>query len=273
MAVHRFSVHVPNPDPRSALVRLRLRKVTPKRLAALALDMPPHELEVTSAGITQDPCAEHGPREVTLKLAARSSADVFVVIGTAAPPRRRGGAVAFDLVDERGNRPAGGVLLACIDRPGPEAPGSVIVPKKPCPVVLARAPYPVAPQSDPRKPAGGPTLAAGGTVELVAPLTNPRKTTLSGVRAYLEHLGVSDASFAPLTWNVGDLAPGDIFYATWPIMAGTSTGVFHASIVVTSKGADPVRLDGTLRVGRKTDDRPPAGASPAGRRLAGRKRR
>jgi hypothetical protein len=54
----------------------------------------------------------------------------------------------------------------------------------------------------------------------VAPLTNPTAAPLHGVRAYLEHLGGSVAGFTPTSWNIGTLAPGQVFYATWPLQAG-----------------------------------------------------
>jgi hypothetical protein len=285
MTVHRFTVNIPNGEARGVTVRLRLQRVTAKSVAALGLGLPESALEVESAGITLDPCADEGKPELVLKVQAYSSRDVNVVIATAAAGPKRGGVTAFNLIDERGGKVAGGVMLACVDRVGPEPAGQVIKPPRPCPVVLAGDPYPLAAHGDPSKPPAAKILTGGTAVELVVPITNPRSSTLSEVQVYLEHLGVSDATFAPATWNVGDFAPGAVFYATWPVStAGRSRGTFTTSVVVASARADPVRLEATLRIGTRSDSPQkekttrarvaartrPVRRSPAGRRRLGR---
>jgi hypothetical protein len=60
---------------------------------------------------------------------------------------------------------------------------------------------------------------------------------------YLDHLGVSDATFRPATWNLGDFRPKETFFAAWQVDArDLAPGVFRASVVALSEGRDPVRL-------------------------------
>lgn len=265
MVTHRFTVNVPNPEPKPVTARLHLARVTPNALRALALDVPITDLKVLDAGITLDPCASKGERDLQLRLAPFSSADVHVVITTAPVDPRRGGTTAFNLVDERGGNVVGGVLLACADRVIPEGPGQVVNTPRPCPVVLAKAPYPIAIGGDPTTPPANATFPQGQALELVAQITNPRKVRLQDVQVYLEHLGTSDASFVPATWNVGTLDPGAVFYATWSVFtSGVLTGAFRASIVVSSQSTDATRLSGELEIGRKrVDARPPRAATRA----------
>jgi hypothetical protein len=51
-------------------------------------------------------------------------------------------------------------------------------------------------------------------------------------------------------WNVGTLAPGDIFYATWSIRVNAwQSAYLDASVVAVSENTDPVRLAGAFRLG------------------------
>jgi hypothetical protein len=257
MTVHRFTVNIPNPETRRVPVRLRLQRLAPRAVAALGLELPQVALEVASAAISLDPCATEGKAELDLRVAGNSSQDVYVVIATAAPDPKRGGAAAFHLIDERDGKVAGGVTLACVERVGPYPDGQHITPPNPCPIALAADPYPLAPHGNPAKPTPAKTIPAGVVVQLVVPITNPRRRTVSAVQVYLEHLGSSDATFAPATWNVGDLAPDAVFYATWVVSTGGgSLGSFSASVVVASKGTDPVRLNARLRLGARAEPGP-----------------
>lgn len=96
-------------------------------------------------------------------------------------------------------------------------------------------------------------IPLGTEVEIVAPITNRTKSKLDDVYVYLEHLGGSDAQFTPLTWNVGSLAPGDLFLAVWPLSTtGWMSGRFYASIVVGSARNESVRLRAPIEIGRGT---------------------
>jgi hypothetical protein len=252
MTVHRFPVNVPNADGQSVAVHLRLQKLTAERLARLGVDIPKGELEVVHAGITADPCAEVGEREFELKLPARTSTDVYVVITTGATSGRKGAATAYNLIDERGGVVAGGVLLTCVERTSPASAGQVVAARRPCPVVLAQDAYVIDIGETPSRPRAK-ALSTYDTFEFVVPVTNPRKSALREVTVYLEHLGISDATFAPAIWNVGTMAPGDVFYATWQVTTGWFTGALRASVVVASSDTDAVRLDALARVRQKRD--------------------
>lgn len=252
MAMHRFAVNVPNAGGRAETVQLRLEPV--KRMQALWLhpEGVKTPLEVTNSGITLDPCAERGKRELTLNLEPFTSVDVHVVVTTAAPGRP--GIAAFHLIDRRGGKDAGGVLLVCADPPFVEPAGQVVAPANPCPAVFAADVFIVRPGEDPSKPSPAVALVAGSSMEIVAPITNPTAGPLSEARVYLEHLGGSNAEFTPGTWNMGTLKPKDVFYATWRVRTSAwQAGTFVVSIVVGSRGTDPVRLAGKVAV--KADNR------------------
>jgi hypothetical protein len=254
MATHRFTVNVPNPSSRRAVVDLRLEAVRRADLAGLGLDLDGRTLETVSAGITLDPCGEETQRRLEIGLAARESRDVHVVIETAAASA--GGIAAFHLVDRRAGKRAGGVTLACVEPALVDPPGQTIPTPRPCPIVLAGNPYPVRPGSDPSRPVSGRRIALGSHVELVVPITNPGKHAVEDVEVYLEHLGSSDAEFAPATWRVGRMAAGAVFYASWLVHpSGVATGIFEASIVVASRGRDPVRLLGRIEFKGKEGSR------------------
>lgn len=255
MAIHTFTVNVPNPTEKMVNVELRLEPVDPADLRRLARELPRAKLQTRELGISRDPCAVGEPR-LRLRLRARSSVDVHVTVVTETPRgRATRAAVGFNLTDRRNGRVAGGVLLACVE-PSPTDAAPVDVPTpKPCRVILARNPYTVAVGGDPRK-VGAQALTPGETVELVAPLVNPLRSRLRGVTAYLEHLGGADAIFVPAAWNIGDLRPSEVFYATWVVAAdGLLFGSFDVSVVVQSAGSDPTRLRAPFRI---TPERRPA---------------
>jgi hypothetical protein len=259
MAVHRFTVNVPNQTPRAAAPELRLEPVSGRDLRRLGLRFPKGKLRVERSGIAREPCAE-GEQTLKLRLRALESVDVYVTAVTDPADPAVGGAVAFNLTDWRDGRVAGGVLLACVDPPLADPAGQVIPTARPCPVTLARDLYTVAVGADPSKP-GRRTLPLGATVDLVAPLTNPRSRRLTEVTAYLEHLGGSDATFVPTAWNIGALGRGDVFFATWTVSAdGFLVGSFDVSVVVQSAGTDLTRLRAPIRVAPERDER--RGARP-----------
>ena len=248
MTVHRFAVNVPNPDAQSASVELRLEPVRRGELSWLHHEGVETPLKVTSTGITRDPCAERGQPKLTLSLDPFTSVDVHVVVITA--PSGRPGVAAYHLIDRRGGKDAGGVLLVCADPLFTEPGGQVVSTPKPCPIVLARDLYAIQPGDDPAKSPAKPILA-GNSMEFVAQITNPTAGALKETRVYLEHLGGSNAEFAPGTWNVGTLAPGAVFYTTWSIRTSPwQVGAFNASVVVVSEAMDPVRLTGRIAITR-----------------------
>lgn len=254
MSTHTFTVNVPNPTAKATDVDLQLEPVDAADLRRMAGGLPRAKLSIEEAGISRDPC-ESGERRLQLRLKSRSSVDVHVTVVTGTPRNpATGGAVAVHLTDRRDGRVAGGVLLACVDPAPAEPAGQDIPTPRPCGVGLARSLYTVDLGADPGTP-GPQSLTPGTTVELVAPLENATRSRLTGVTAYLEHLGGADAGFVPAAWNIGDLKRGDVFYATWIVTAGGSLpGSFDASIVVQSTGTDPTRLRARIRVAPPRDD-------------------
>jgi hypothetical protein len=246
MTTHRFAINVPNPRDHAETVELTLEPV-PGGLEETALPLHDGSLHVERAGISLDPCDSEGARTLELKLNPFASAIVTVMVVTA--PNAKGGTTAFNLVDRRGKRVVGGVTLACVDRPLSDGQPRTISSTNPCPIVLAASPYPVGVNANPSIKPPLASITLGTPCDLVAPLTNPTKTALEDVQAYLEHLGTSDAQFTPTTWNIGTLAPGDVFYATWRLQPnGGNTGTFQSSIVVASKGKDAIRLRAPISV-------------------------
>jgi len=246
MATHRFSIDVPNPTARAEVASLTLEPIA-GALPSLGLGLPEGTLEVESAGISIDPCGV-GRRTLQVKLDPFSSATVTAVMITKS--NRKGGTAAFQLVDRRGQRVAGGVTLACVSPPLRDVTAKTIAAANPCPVVLALPPYAIAPESNPSERPPRPAITSGVACDLVAALTNKTKAALPDVQAYLEHLGGSDLAFTPTIWNIGTLAPKQIFYATWAVRStGSKTGAFTASIVVSSDGTDPTRLQVPISIG------------------------
>jgi hypothetical protein len=252
MATHRFSVNVPNTGDRAASVQLRLEPTRQGQPAWLHHEGLKTPLEVKSTMITLDPCAGRGTPELTVDLEPFSSVDVHVVVTTA--PSGRPAIAAFHLIDRRGGKDAGGVLLVCADPPFVESAGQTVSTQNPCPAVLAADLHSMRPGDDPSKSSAATPMLAGSSMEIVAPITNPTRTPLKQTQVYLEHLGGCNAEFTPGTWNLGTLAPKAIFYATWRVRTSAwQVGTFNASIVVISQGTDPVRLVGKISV--KADNR------------------
>jgi hypothetical protein len=244
MAIHRFAINVPNPTSRNATVQLTLERVSTEELNALAIDIPREELRVLKAGISLDPCAEGGPEKLRVSVDSLASRDVQVVIETA--PGEAAGSAAFHLVDQRGGKVAGGVLLACVENAA-ESGGSLIGTHNPCPVAMAGEPYVVLVGADPSGRPRGRASPEGVGLDLVVPVVNPTSAVLHDVTVYLEHLGLSDLWFEPATWNVGTLNPGQVFYPSWSISAnGKVTGQIPVCVVVGSRDVDPVRLQTKL---------------------------
>lgn len=251
MSIHRCSINVPNPEATSVTARLRLDPIKRSALTGLSLELPEASLGVENAGLSLDPCATEGTRTMRLKLDARSSIDVFVIVNSRTDPRGKAAMSAFHLVDERAGRPNGGVTIACVDGIKPEREGRLVRSRNACPIVLASHPYPVARGSDPRNVPSSTAMITGSAMDWVAPITNPTRKVLLDVQIYLEHLGSCNAAFAPMTWNVGALMPKEVFYASWNIDATDGlVGAFTASLVVGSKNNDTVRLPGLFRIGK-----------------------
>ena len=249
MTIHRFTVNVPNPGDRPSPVELRLERAQTKDLAWLAHRGVHRPMEIKSAGIAGDPCAEQGRESLKLELKPFTSRDVYVVVNAAATGRPS--VAAYHLIDHRDGKDVGGVLLVCTDPPFAEPASTTVSTAKPCPAVLAKALYAIGPGGDPATSAAQPILA-GSQLTIVAPITNPTNSVLKDTRAYLEHLGTSNAEFSPGTWRIGTMAPGAVFYATWSLRASSwQVGTFAASIVVTSQGTDPVRLASKFAIARE----------------------
>ncbi len=246
MAIHRFAISVPNPTERAEAVELELAAVTTP-LHGTGLALPEGRLHVEHAGISLDPCDAAGHRTLQVTLQPFSSVTVTALVTTTPAPT---GAATFQLVDRRRKRVVGGVTLVCTDPPLVALPPQAISIVHPCPVTFAANPYAVAANADPSKPPPQPDVTLGIACDFVAPLINRTKASLHNVQAYLEHLGGSDAAFTPIVWNIGTLAPEEqIFYATWPVRpAGVKTGVFKASVVVSSDRTDPTRLQAPLSI-------------------------
>ena len=264
MSTHRFTVNVPNPTGATVVALLSLEPA-PRIGLDPPLDLPRGALKLQRAGLSLDPCALDDTGKIRVTLKPYASVDVYATIVTADPRPGTGGSAAFNLVDRRGGRTAGGVMLVCVDRPGPEAAATLVSTPRPCPVALFRNPYAVPLNGHPEKQIAT-TLPFTGTFTLVVPVTNPRPRPLQDVTAYLEHTGASGAAFVPAVWNIGTLNPGQVFYATWTVSSGGVTGAFSASVVVESQRADPTRLTAPFRVGREQRENPIVRKRARGRR-------
>ena len=248
MAVHRFTINVPNPNARAETVELRLEPMK-KKPDAKGLHLPKGALRIDRAGLTLDPCGADLTPTLRVKLKPFTSIDVTAVVEAAA---RGKGWMAFHVTDLRERRVIGGVTIVCVEPPRADVAGVGIPARHPCAVVISGQPYAVAPESDPSKrPTRGGAMP-GAAFDLVVPLMNPTEGPLSHVQAYLEHLGGSDATFRTATWNIGTMAPKSVFYATWRVdPQGSKTGTFNASVVVSSKGSDPTRVKAAIRMARR----------------------
>jgi hypothetical protein len=247
MTVHRFAVNIPNPLDKPLLATLRLERVRHGGFK-VPIDVPDEPLDVVRTGLTLDPCKRSTVRELVVELQPLQSVDVHVIaeVGNSG----RGGSAAFHLSDERDGRVVGGVTVVCVNRAGPEHPGSVVSSPDPCPVTLAGDAYAVQVGGDPAQ-AVARSITVGTTMELVVPVVNPTAAALPNAQVYLEHLGISDATFRPTTWNLGDFRPGDTFFAAWEVSAhDVAPGVFRASVVALSEKRDPVRLQVPFRLQR-----------------------
>lgn len=239
MTTHRFAVHVPNPGAKSQKAALTLEAVRASDLKNLRLGLTGKPLKIVRAFIAREACSEEGSPELGVSLDAFASVDVHVTIETAGGTP---GFAAFNLVDRRSDGQEGGVMLVCTNQPAPPPGGAMVPTPNPCPVTVAEI-YPVAPDGDVSKPSQRRTIAWGKSADLVVALINPTRRALSGVTAYLEHLGLSDASFAPKLWQIGEMAPGVTFFASWRVNAGGRfQGHTSGSVVAQSDGCDPTRL-------------------------------
>ena len=257
MAVHRFSVNVPNPAPTTTAAQLSLKPVLPGALRSLALPIPKARLKVDSAGLGFDPCQAKGKKTLRLTLKPYESVDVQVIVVTAPGQGNKPAMAAFHLEDKRAGQKPGGVTVVCVEGTGAAPNGPVVSARNPCPATIVGTPYPVGRDADPSKPPANKTVPLGADVDLVVPITNATRSAIAGVQVYLEHLGRCDAQFAPITWNIGTMVPEQVFYATWPVSAnGWMTGTFKASVVVGSDRTDAVRLSAPIRLGTLRQRRP-----------------
>jgi hypothetical protein len=265
MKTHRFEVNVPNPTTGRTDVLLRLEPIPLRDLRVLKLDLPRTEIAVLRAGISMDPC-EAGEPELQLRLRPYSSVDVYIEVETADPRNpEEGGAAAMQIVDVRDGERVGGVLLVCLDRTEGPQPGQEIPAKKPTPIEFAKPPYFVALGADPAK-RHARWEPETERLTLVAPLTNPGRRKVTGVMAYLEHLGNSGAMFSPATWNIGTLGPDEVFFANWTVELLGARSPVEPSIIVQSSGRDLTRIHASIRrlVPRGDDEK----RAPARRRAA-----
>ena len=249
MATHQFSVHVPNPTDKAASVILSLRPAKMATVKSLRLATHESPLKVTNAFLATEPCSERGKPELKVKLKPHSSMNVYVVIQTAGTAKP--GSVFYDLIDQRGTKQVGGVLLICQEPSIPEAAGQLINTRNPCPIKLQSPIYFINAGDDPTKPLPLNKITLNADVQIVAPVINPTSKPVKEVMAYLEHLGISGVEFEPGSWNIGTMQPKDVFYATWTVKITTHSALLQASIVVTSQQKDPVRLNSTIAFGGK----------------------
>jgi hypothetical protein len=246
MAIHRFAINVPNPSAQGVAAELRLEPVK-KGLPGVTPPLPDGQLRVENAGLSLDPCGDAGKDVLGLKLAPFSSAAVTAAVTIASGK----GVAAYHVVDRRDGKIAGGVTIVCTEPALQDAPGQVIAAPHPCPVTLAGTSYEVMPDADPSKRSTQTGVQPGADCDFVAPLINATGKPIEGVVAYLEHLGGADASFVPMTWNIGAMKPKDLFFATWRIHpAGGKTGSFRATLVLRSSGSDPTRISAPLTIGQ-----------------------
>lgn len=246
MAQHRFKVNVPNPTAHSVVAQLRLEPGKTADLPELPRDYRRGTLKVERAGLSVDPCAESGKRELKLRLEAHASIDVYLIVDTAAA--KKPGAAGLHVIDSRGGKDVGGVFVVCVEPPLVEPVGAVVPTHRPCPASLADL-FPVAPGSKPDK-TRMIAVRPGDGIELVALIAADR--ALKGVQVYLEHLGTCNAAFLPATWSVGSVQKGDVFAATWALQTSAwQTGTFRASVVVVADGFDPTRLNGDFTIGQR----------------------
>jgi len=249
MPTHRFTVNVPNPTAKRTSVELRLEPANFDELIGLTPELPKEELKVLNVGIVLDPCKVRTKPNLKISLKPYTSTDVYVVVNTDRSIKR--GVAAFNLIDRRDDKDVGGVLLMVVSPKYVEPPGQVINPKNPCPLGLADRMYVILPLADPSRAAKIKNILLEMTLELVVPITNPTEKPLKGAQAYLEHLGGSSVEYMPGTWNIGELAPGDVFYATWTIRTKAwHAPIFHPCVVVSSEKTDPIRLNGTAKIPR-----------------------
>jgi hypothetical protein len=240
MKTYRFKVNVPNPGKSAASVVLRLEPAKKNALSWLKHKEVDTPLKVDNYGISLEPCADKGKREVKIKLKPFTSVDVHVVVNAPAKP----GVAAFHLIDTRKGKEAGGVLIVCTNPPYVEPAGKIVPSPNACPAVLAKKLYTIRPGSNPAAASSQTPMKVGQNLTLVAEITNTTsKGGLKDTQVYLEHLGTSGAQFTPGTWNAGTLMIGDVFYATWDIRLGAAhEGTFDASIVVASQEKKATRL-------------------------------
>jgi hypothetical protein len=245
MTTHRFTVNIPNPTAQRASVQLRLEPAKRQDFDWLPREFPKADLEVIDTHLALDPCTEKGKPRLKLTLEPFTSLDIHVVVNTVSP--KKPGVVGFHLVDRREGKDVGGVFLVFMDPQFVEPVSQTVSTPNPCPATLARDLYAIQPGDDPSMPSDAKPIRPGDSLELVAQITNPTGKTLKDTQVYLEHLGASIVEFTPGTWNIGVLARGDVFCATWPIRTTAwQSGSFETSIVVVSEGMDPVRLNGKI---------------------------
>lgn len=246
MTLHRFEVNIPNPGPQAAEVKLRLEPAAADALAGLCPEKR-KPLRIAGATIGRDPC-EKGEAELRLTVAPFASIDVFIAVDTGDSPKP--GIAGLHLIDRRGGKDVGGVMLVCADPPLQDLPGTIVPAPRPCPIVLAGTPQAIAAGADPASASHlSPALARRDGFDLVAALVNPTEAPLREATAYLEHCGPGGAGFAAGVWNIGTLAPGDIFHASWRVGPGQDSAAVQPVIVVSSARSDPVRLTGRMLIG------------------------
>ena len=215
------------------------------------------ELHVVGYGLSTNRCekvpAGKLPHDLTLKLAPWDLAFVRVVIETVDPPHGAPAIAPFSVTDTRGGKLTGGVTvvastIAPIDTGNP-------APRNPCPLQLAGDAYSVELGDSPDQK-GPPVIPNDRPRQFVAPITNPTNAPLKKAVAYLEHLDSSGVVFEPVTWTIGNMDPGDTFWATWTVDArGALASAYEASIVVRDDDHEPIRIRAAFRVTSRREQR------------------
>lgn len=276
-----ITIQLPNPTDRDVRVEVRLETVPEDQLSSLGIDLPSERLRLRTARMTTlsrsstfvgclsaiqmtlvafvrwliGRPGEVRVRPLHVRIGPQSTTAVRVSIATIGAK----GVAAMRLVDVRDGRVVGGVTIVVLE--GVVEPvGHPIPAENPCPILLTEEPFWLPAPAEPNARRLGGPLPAGSDVKLVAWLTNPTKEPLEDATAYLEHLGGADAEFRPATWNLGSFEPGATFPATWLVRAQPSTsGSWTSSIVVESKGFEPIRLRHPIAFGRFMPDETLAG--------------
>lgn len=257
MTPHRriVDVSVPNATdvPVAALVR-----IAPTTVGIKGLGFDRHRtLKASAYGLSTDLCeraaAESLPRELKLEIGPYDTAVVRVIVETMDPEDGTPAYTAFAVTDTRGGTVVGGVTVVAATAPPLDVANPP--PRDPCPLTIADGIYTVEMGASPANRSTPGTVPTDRPRQLVAPVVNTTTEVLKDAVVYLEHLDASDVAFEPVTWTLGNMEPGAMFWATWTVDARNARpGEYEASVVVLDDGHEAIRLRPRFRVtprGRK----------------------